>query len=162
MLRARLAIAPLARQPVWGWKDPRNSLTLPFWNALLPDLKVLVCLRHPQEVARSMRERLHTPRDNGLALWTIYNRRLLEAVSREQRLVIAYSALLREPASELARVLAFIGLPKERVTLPDLADLIRPELERQPLETDPLPAGEIEALYRQLCSEACSPHPGTA
>ena len=24
---------------VWGWKDPRNSLTLPFWQNLLPGLK---------------------------------------------------------------------------------------------------------------------------
>ena len=33
--------------PLWGWKDPRNSLTLPFWKHLMPDLKVIICLRHP-------------------------------------------------------------------------------------------------------------------
>src|SRR4030095_4094067 len=23
----------------WGWKDPRNSLTLPFWRRIIPDLR---------------------------------------------------------------------------------------------------------------------------
>lgn len=38
----------------WGWKDPRNSLTLSFWRSLLPQMKVLVCLRHPGESAASL------------------------------------------------------------------------------------------------------------
>ncbi len=38
----------------WGWKDPRNALTLPFWKRLLPSMKVLVCVRHPAETAASL------------------------------------------------------------------------------------------------------------
>ena len=34
------------REP-WGWKDPRNSLTLPFWMSICPGVKVVICLRHP-------------------------------------------------------------------------------------------------------------------
>ena len=30
-LKARLLIESFAPASVWGWKDPRNSLTLPFW-----------------------------------------------------------------------------------------------------------------------------------
>jgi hypothetical protein len=41
------------REP-WGWKDPRNAVTLPFWKTLLPSMKVLVCLRHPAETAASL------------------------------------------------------------------------------------------------------------
>ena len=41
----------------WGWKDPRNSLTLPFWLSLLPQLKVIICVRPPLEVALSERRR---------------------------------------------------------------------------------------------------------
>src|SRR5262249_43909921 len=28
----------------WGWKDPRNSLTIGLWRELVPDLAVVVCL----------------------------------------------------------------------------------------------------------------------
>lgn len=41
----------------WGWKDPRNSLTLPFWRQLLPRLKVVISLRNPLEVTQSLATR---------------------------------------------------------------------------------------------------------
>lgn len=41
------------REP-WGWKDPRNSLTLPFWTRLVDDVRTVICLRHPWDVADSL------------------------------------------------------------------------------------------------------------
>ena len=38
----------------WGMKDPRLSLTLPFWRSLLGDHRVVVCVRNPLEVAASL------------------------------------------------------------------------------------------------------------
>ena len=49
------------REP-WGWKDPRNAITLPFWKDLLPALKVIVCLRHPAETAASLAASALIPR----------------------------------------------------------------------------------------------------
>ena len=46
-VEARSTIQKLARRPHWGWKDPRTSLTMPFWRQLVPNLKVVICLRHP-------------------------------------------------------------------------------------------------------------------
>jgi hypothetical protein len=40
-----------------GWKDPRNSLTLPFWSSLLTQMKVIICVRDPLDVALSERRR---------------------------------------------------------------------------------------------------------
>src|SRR5690349_20762927 len=57
---AKLIIKEISRQPVWGWKDPRNSLTLPFWKRLVPDLKIVICLRNPFEVYRSLSERAYS------------------------------------------------------------------------------------------------------
>src|ERR1700745_2298047 len=37
--KARLLIERFDSAHIWGWKDPRNSLVLPFWQELLPDLK---------------------------------------------------------------------------------------------------------------------------
>src|SRR5215216_3672632 len=41
-LKARLLTERFASARVWGWKDPRNSLTLPFWQKVLPGLKTLI------------------------------------------------------------------------------------------------------------------------
>ena len=79
---------------VWGWKDPRNSLTLPFWQDLVPGLKTLIMVRNPLEVAYSMRERNGTSYAFGLRLWEIYNRRLIEAAGKHDRLVTHYDLVL--------------------------------------------------------------------
>ena len=38
----------------WGWKDPRNIFTLPFWINLFPSSKVIILKRHPYDVAISL------------------------------------------------------------------------------------------------------------
>ena len=41
----------------WGWKDPRNTFTLPLWLSLYPEAKVLHIYRHGVDVAQSLRLR---------------------------------------------------------------------------------------------------------
>jgi hypothetical protein len=41
----------------WGWKDPRNTYTLPVWLDLFPEAKVIHIYRNGVDVARSLRER---------------------------------------------------------------------------------------------------------
>lgn len=41
----------------WGWKDPRNTWTLPLWLQLFPDARVLHIVRHGVPVAESLRVR---------------------------------------------------------------------------------------------------------
>ena len=41
----------------WGWKDPRNAVTLPIWLRLFPNAKVLHITRHGVDVAASLRTR---------------------------------------------------------------------------------------------------------
>ena len=38
----------------WGWKDPRNIFSLPFWLKLFPESKVLILIRHPFDVVNSL------------------------------------------------------------------------------------------------------------
>ena len=41
----------------WGWKDPRNTLTLPFWSELYPDARLILVNRHGVDVAHSLVQR---------------------------------------------------------------------------------------------------------
>jgi hypothetical protein len=83
---------------VWGWKDPRNCLTLPFWRKLLPELNVLVIVRNPLEVAYSLRNRNEdTSYSFGLRLWEIYNRRLIETTNAKKRLLANTTRFSRTP-----------------------------------------------------------------
>ncbi|MCI0454535.1 MAG: sulfotransferase [Candidatus Dadabacteria bacterium] len=46
----------------WGWKDPRNTYTLPIWLDIFPDAKVIHIYRHGVDVVQSLRIR----REKGL------------------------------------------------------------------------------------------------
>ena len=41
----------------WGWKDPRNTFTLPMWLRVFPQAKVISIERHGVDVAQSLRVR---------------------------------------------------------------------------------------------------------
>ena len=41
----------------WGWKDPSNTFTLPVWNKLFPESKIIYVLRHPLDVSISLLNR---------------------------------------------------------------------------------------------------------
>lgn len=41
----------------WGWKDPRNTFTLPIWLDIFPEAKVIHICRHGVDVAKSLRVR---------------------------------------------------------------------------------------------------------
>lgn len=42
---------------VWGWKDPKSSITLPIWKMLFPNAKIINIIRNPIDVAQSLKTR---------------------------------------------------------------------------------------------------------
>ncbi len=87
----------------WGWKDPRSSMLLDFWDDVLGRrAHFLLLYRHPWEVADSM---LRTGADVWLAhpdyparIWTEYNRRLLDFHQRhrDRTLLVSSNRILRD------------------------------------------------------------------
>jgi GT2 family glycosyltransferase/glycosyltransferase involved in cell wall biosynthesis len=154
-LKARLLIEGFDSQSIWGWKDPRNCLTLRFWQDLLPRLKTLIIVRNPLEVAHSMRERNGTSYSLGLRLWEIYNRRLIDA-GGQHRLVTRYDLFFEDAEQELRRIAHFIGLPDAQVA--SAAALVTRRRRHTHFTIDQLidarVAPEVIDLYRALIVEA--------
>src|SRR5207244_11812209 len=143
----------------WGWKDPRNSLTLPFWRDLFLGLKTLIIVRNPLEVAHSMRERNGTSYSFGLRLWEIYNWSLIEAANGRESLVTDYDLFFEDAESELRRIVEFIGLPDAHVA--SAAALVKKRKRHTHFTLEHLIdariAPEVIELYRALISEAWAP-----
>lgn len=145
-----------AHQP-WGWKDPRSCLTLPFWLRLIPNLKVIICLRNPLEVAGSLTVRNGTSLAFGLNLWRSYNLAVSSFAAKEDRLVTHYEAYFSDPRRELRRVLDFSGIPASdeeiaQACLTATSDLRHHKISRKLLAAKASP--EIAGLYSELCAEA--------
>lgn len=156
------------REP-WGWKDPRTSLTLPFWQSLdgmvMPfwlgrgqKLRTILCLRDPLEVFQSLRDRSFTPNSSGLDLWLTYNQNILDSTLPEDRIVTHYEAYFRGAGSELKRVLEFVGLKVSPQVIEDSARIVSSSMRhkrsfiasRRGENVSP----EVNNLYVALCEEA--------
>lgn len=111
---ARTISEDFGEKEIWGWKDPRTCLSLPFWQQLLPDLVYVVCLRHPIEVARSLEQRNGFTIEKGVYLWLVYLKAILRTTSPGKRCIVLYDELLENNQRELRRLSEFLGLP-ERV-----------------------------------------------
>jgi O-antigen biosynthesis protein len=155
-MKARMLIERFGSTNLWGWKDPRNSLTLPFWQELLPGLKTLVIVRNPLEVAHSMRERNGTSYSLGLRLWEIYNRRLMDVASEQDHLVTHYDLFFENPEAELQRIVEFVGLPDKEIA--SAVAVVKKGRRHTHFTVEHLidarVAPEVIELYRALIAEA--------
>ncbi len=59
-------------QMIWGWKDPRNSLLLPFWRQIVQPTHYIIVLRNPLEVAESLLRRNGVGIRHGTELWLLH------------------------------------------------------------------------------------------
>lgn len=142
----------------WGWKDPRNSLTLPFWRKIVPDLRLVICLRNPLEVSHSLRVRGDLIGMPLLQLWLTYYRELLSAVPPEQRVVTHYQSYFQDPTVELQRVAKAIGMEVSSDVINRACAHISGDLRHHRAQTSELTAiaesDEVIVMYDQLCREA--------
>ncbi len=104
------AITALNVHDHWGFKDPRVCLTAAYWLDLVPDLRFIVCVRHPLEVALSLKRRNQNSYSLGLALWERYYATVLDLLPPERVLVTHYDTFFTDPAGEIARLCAFADL----------------------------------------------------
>jgi hypothetical protein len=150
-------ISRLSGLKQWGWKDPRNSLTLSFWRQLIPKIKVVICLRNPLEVIQSLVRRGSTADDSLLELWLTYNQELMAAVPPEDRVITHYATYFRDPRRELRRVLGFLGIPVSDAAVEfacaTVSDALRHQVAIEEL-TETGISREVVEQYLAMCSEA--------
>jgi hypothetical protein len=139
MVEAAALSADMGPEP-WGWKDPRNSITLPFWLAVHPDLRVVHCVRHPLEVARSLERRYGMARSDALALWEEHNRTVVSTVPGERLLVTSYERWFAGFDSELERAVEFVGVGAGGVDRDAVASIVRGDLRHHVRSGDDLEA----------------------
>jgi hypothetical protein len=149
------ALAALAEHDHWGFKDPRTCLTAAYWLDLEPDLRFVICVRHPIDVALSLKRRNQNSYSLGLSLWERYYATVLDQVSRERRIVTHYDTFFVDPEAEMARLCAYAGLDSA-------SPRVRSDLRHHASAVDLGHAGlgdDVRSLYTALCQEAGVPEP---
>ena len=147
------AIAALSEYDHWGFKDPRTCLTAAYWLDLVPDLHFVICVRHPLEVALSLKRRNQNSYSLGLRLWERYYATVLELVPVDRRILTHYDTFFLDPREELARLCAFAGLKPA-------TPRVRSDLRHHTIGVGLDDAGvseNLRRLYDALCREAGAP-----
>lgn len=136
---------------LWGWKDPRNSLTLPFWQRLIPSMRYVICSRNPMDVAASLERRDGMSIEQGLELWRVYVTSALAATAGRPRLLVPYESFFADREGTAARLARFAGRPEafdDSERKHRLAEAVDERLwrNRTPVSADALP-DEITPVY---------------
>ena len=77
LAKQRTAEAIAKKKLLWGWKEPRTTLTIRCWMPYIENPHFITCFRDPMEVAQSLFRRDKIPVKRGLDIAKIYNVRLL-------------------------------------------------------------------------------------
>jgi hypothetical protein len=117
-----------ATSNVWGWKDPRTSVLLDFWDARLPDARYVFVYRPPWDVADSMRrleaEVFIRHPEFAYHIWRHYNEALLSFARRhrDRVLIVSAGAVLRTPGRLIDLVRSRLGVNLDPTGSTDVAD----------------------------------------
>lgn len=124
----------------WGWKDPRNSITLPIWLEVFPDAKIVHIIRNGIDVAISLyrreEDRRRMSRDYSsmtqdfarcFTLWEQYVcscRKYSRFVPRERYVEICYEKVLQSPLEEVKVLASSLSLEVSREKLAEVVSLV--------------------------------------
>lgn len=113
-----------------GWKDPRSTLTLPFWQGLTPEPVYLICVRNPVDAIASVQRRPEPTLSTSEwgDLWLEYTARALHGSARSPRTILHYDDWFDDPHGQVAALAALIGIADDDPRVAEAATLVEPDL----------------------------------
>ncbi|MBF8254080.1 MAG: Sulfotransferase family [Deltaproteobacteria bacterium] len=111
-VEARSLVDTFSGKSPWGWKEPRTTILLSFWKSIVPNVRFVICVRSPLEVAESLAKRDRIPVERGVFLWHRYTRAAIEGTEDCPRMLIFYDDFFTDTAAEFVRLIDFCGLPR--------------------------------------------------
>jgi glycosyltransferase involved in cell wall biosynthesis len=111
-------------------KDPRATLTLPFWSKRLENnkIKIIFVIRNPLEIQKSLEKRNSFSKEKSLKIWEIYTKQGIENADKYDTLFVKYEEILRNPFPNFKRMLNFLNIDYEEETLKNMYFALAPEV----------------------------------
>jgi hypothetical protein len=99
----------------FGFKDPRTVRLMPVWHQLFNELKLapklVLCLRNPAQVARSLHARDSLDPANGEYRWLAYMIDFYRYTSNFECCSVEYEEWFDNPAANIEKLRKFLDLP---------------------------------------------------
>ena len=160
--------------PLWGVKDPRMSLTLPFWQELVPDMRYVICVRNPAEISASFEgftsdgalEGRRWPQVwSWLDLWFHITAHAFLHTSGSQRMLVFYENYFDDLRAQVELLATFLDRPVTPATLSAIENFVERDLRHHWLDStdfvsDDSKLFEARSLYAAL--HKLGPRPGAS
>jgi GT2 family glycosyltransferase len=99
---------------LFGFKDPRLCVLMPFWLQVFQKLNVklsyVIAYRDPWNVATSLEQRDGFDVQKGYYLWLVHMTKAVSYCDLENTVIVDYDRLLAEPSSQIRRLAAALSL----------------------------------------------------
>jgi len=116
----------------FGFKDPRTVRLMPVWHQIFNELKlaprIVLCLRNPAQVARSLYARDRLDPANGEYRWLVHMIDFYRYTSNFDCCAVEYEEWFHNPTANIEKLQKFLDLPWQqsetdlRLLLSDLID----------------------------------------
>lgn len=110
-----LLAAKMESVELFGFKDPRTAILLPFWQTVFQELALddsyVIAIRNPLSVANSLLKRNDIPLEKGVLLWAKHMSGMLRHTQGKQRVVVDYDLMLESPSLQIQRIASALSLP---------------------------------------------------
>jgi hypothetical protein len=137
----------------FGFKDPRTVRLMPVWHQLFNELKLapklVLCLRNPAQVARSLHARDSLDPANGEYRWLAYMIDFYRYTSNFECCSVEYEEWFDNPAANIEKLRKFLDLPWQQ-SESDLALLLSDLIDPTARHDDPEHHDANQPLVRSL------------
>jgi hypothetical protein len=138
----------------FGFKDPRTVRLMPVWHQIFNEIKLapklVLCLRNPAQVARSLHARDSLDPANGEYRWLIYMIDFYRYTSNFECCAVEYEEWFDNPAVNFEKLRKFLDLPwqQSESDLALLSDLIDPTARHDDPEHHEANQPLVRSLYK--------------
>src|SRR5438105_2739344 len=137
----------------FGFKDPRTVRLMPVWHQIFNELKlapkVVLCLRNPAQIARSLHERDGLDPANGEYRWLVHMIDFFRYASNFDFCAVEYEEWFDNPAGNIEKLRKFLDLPWQQ-SESDLALLLSDIVDPTARHDDPGHREASQPLVRTL------------
>ncbi|OFC70430.1 sulfotransferase family protein [Alteromonas confluentis] len=144
-------------KPLWGMKDPRTTLLMPFWKQVFNKLNVkttyVLMVRPPVEVCGSLTKRNGFSLDKSLMLWLNHTFTGYFCCDEQERCIVTYPDLLEQPKAMARRIAECAALDIDI----DSMDLNFVDKSMQNQKQKTMPAGELSDIAVDLYTALSQP-----
>jgi hypothetical protein len=137
----------------FGFKDPRTVRLMPVWHQIFNELKLapklVLCLRNPAQVARSLHARDSLDPANGEYRWLAYMIDFYRYTSNFECCSVEYEEWFDNPAANIEKLRKFLDLPWQQ-SESDLALLLSDLIDPTARHDDPEHHEANQPLVRSL------------